>query len=250
VGIVSPVHDHASAADPPSFTCPRCGARSFHPEDVRFGYCGRCHDWTVRDEAPCLWCEIATASLRAASGDSTATGVCTKHLSEPVTPAKVPDAPRIITSDHVPEGEAWVLADFGALDFDRILAVTPPSFITPGRFAAAGTERSAESPIQQLIEARKILRAQPPSVLQLAFHDRTDIDLVLEAWKIEMGPTEAHRGALEKQLFGIALVVDPDVAMGSMRAKWSDGHEETIPVLRRPRWTRAWRRITRFLLGG
>lgn len=30
----------------PSFTCPRCGAVSYHPNDIREGYCGRCHDWT------------------------------------------------------------------------------------------------------------------------------------------------------------------------------------------------------------
>lgn len=30
----------------PSFTCPRCGMTSHSPDDVREGYCGRCHDWT------------------------------------------------------------------------------------------------------------------------------------------------------------------------------------------------------------
>lgn len=34
----------------PAFTCPKCGATSHHPEDVRHGYCGRCHAFT-RDEA-------------------------------------------------------------------------------------------------------------------------------------------------------------------------------------------------------
>jgi len=29
-----------------SFTCPRCGTVSYHPDDIRFGYCGRCHWWT------------------------------------------------------------------------------------------------------------------------------------------------------------------------------------------------------------
>ena len=29
-----------------SITCPRCGAKSYHPEDIRQGYCGRCHWWT------------------------------------------------------------------------------------------------------------------------------------------------------------------------------------------------------------
>jgi hypothetical protein len=28
-----------------AFTCPRCGATSHNPSDLREGYCGRCHDW-------------------------------------------------------------------------------------------------------------------------------------------------------------------------------------------------------------
>jgi hypothetical protein len=28
------------------FVCPRCGAVSHNPQDVKEGYCGRCHDWT------------------------------------------------------------------------------------------------------------------------------------------------------------------------------------------------------------
>jgi ribosomal protein S27AE len=31
----------------PVFVCPRCGAVSAHPDDVREGYCGHCHDWTA-----------------------------------------------------------------------------------------------------------------------------------------------------------------------------------------------------------
>ena len=29
-----------------TFTCPECGAVSHHPDDARFGYCGRCHAFT------------------------------------------------------------------------------------------------------------------------------------------------------------------------------------------------------------
>ncbi len=32
--------------EPLSYTCPRCGRTSHHPDDVREGYCGACHDWT------------------------------------------------------------------------------------------------------------------------------------------------------------------------------------------------------------
>lgn len=35
-----------TAPDPPSFTCPCCGAVSREPNDVEQRYCGRCHDWT------------------------------------------------------------------------------------------------------------------------------------------------------------------------------------------------------------
>lgn len=31
--------------------CPRCGARSFNPNDVAEGYCGRCHVWADDDAA-------------------------------------------------------------------------------------------------------------------------------------------------------------------------------------------------------
>ena len=30
----------------PAITCPRCAATSYHPEDVRQGYCARCRWWT------------------------------------------------------------------------------------------------------------------------------------------------------------------------------------------------------------
>jgi len=31
---------------PDVFICPRCGRVSHHPEDLRQGYCGACHDFT------------------------------------------------------------------------------------------------------------------------------------------------------------------------------------------------------------
>lgn len=30
----------------PSITCPDCGRTSYHPEDVRWGYCSACSWWT------------------------------------------------------------------------------------------------------------------------------------------------------------------------------------------------------------
>jgi ribosomal protein S27AE len=43
-----------SAPPAPSFTCPDCGATSYHPEDVRHGYCGRCHAFTGEDTSRVL----------------------------------------------------------------------------------------------------------------------------------------------------------------------------------------------------
>lgn len=36
----------AKMVDGRSFTCPTCGATSWNPNDVRYGYCGRCHAFT------------------------------------------------------------------------------------------------------------------------------------------------------------------------------------------------------------
>lgn len=30
----------------PSITCPQCGMTSYNPHDIRWGYCGMCHDFT------------------------------------------------------------------------------------------------------------------------------------------------------------------------------------------------------------
>lgn len=39
--------DHDTPADVgATVTCPRCGMTSWHREDVRYGYCGNCHDFT------------------------------------------------------------------------------------------------------------------------------------------------------------------------------------------------------------
>jgi hypothetical protein len=35
----------------PSITCPRCNMTSYHPEDIRHGYCGNCHAFTT-DRGP------------------------------------------------------------------------------------------------------------------------------------------------------------------------------------------------------
>lgn len=37
--------------DQPSFTCPVCGMTSYNPNDIREGFCGNCHAWTMRE----LW---------------------------------------------------------------------------------------------------------------------------------------------------------------------------------------------------
>lgn len=29
----------------PSITCPKCGMTSYHPDDIRYRYCGNCHGY-------------------------------------------------------------------------------------------------------------------------------------------------------------------------------------------------------------
>ena len=31
----------------PSITCPVCGMTSYHPRDIKEGFCGKCDDWTT-----------------------------------------------------------------------------------------------------------------------------------------------------------------------------------------------------------
>lgn len=35
--------DAAGSNEPPSFVCPRCGAKSYNPHDIAERYCGACH---------------------------------------------------------------------------------------------------------------------------------------------------------------------------------------------------------------
>ncbi|MCV7174882.1 hypothetical protein [Mycolicibacterium sphagni] len=41
-----------AAPTAPSITCPRCDATSYHPDDIRYGYCGRCQGWTSDPQLP------------------------------------------------------------------------------------------------------------------------------------------------------------------------------------------------------
>jgi hypothetical protein len=40
----------------PFFTCPRCLTTSYNENDVKHGYCGRCHDFTGLDPEVCDRC--------------------------------------------------------------------------------------------------------------------------------------------------------------------------------------------------
>jgi hypothetical protein len=42
--------DPQPADEPQGFTCPRCTHTSHHPLDRRYGYCGRCHEYTGTPE--------------------------------------------------------------------------------------------------------------------------------------------------------------------------------------------------------
>jgi hypothetical protein len=47
-----------TASLPPHFDCPRCGARSYNPNDIEHGYCGRCHDWTRPDDVEAIAADL------------------------------------------------------------------------------------------------------------------------------------------------------------------------------------------------
>lgn len=43
------------------FTCPRCRRTSHHPDDIRNGYCGACHDYTGADDLSALETLVGSA---------------------------------------------------------------------------------------------------------------------------------------------------------------------------------------------
>lgn len=38
------------AAIEPSITCRKCGMTSYHPDDIRYKWCGKCHTWNTSEE--------------------------------------------------------------------------------------------------------------------------------------------------------------------------------------------------------
>jgi ribosomal protein L37E len=56
-----------------TITCPKCGALSFHPEDIKNRYCGRCNAFQAERTKPSDWAaECAKNWLKKVYGDSMA----------------------------------------------------------------------------------------------------------------------------------------------------------------------------------
>jgi hypothetical protein len=62
-----PVTKRESGLGAPSFTCPDCGATSYNRNDIREGYCGRCHDWT--GDTPYMNARRASSGVPSPSGN-------------------------------------------------------------------------------------------------------------------------------------------------------------------------------------
>jgi hypothetical protein len=75
-GVVSGC-DAAGSSSPPSFVCPRCGAQSFNPNDIRERYCGRCHAFIVDEWPP------SPEAYRDESFDERACDLCGKPYRGP-----------------------------------------------------------------------------------------------------------------------------------------------------------------------
>ena len=66
--------------DPPSITCPKCGMKSYNPNDVREGYCGNCHEYTSpKGSKGKSWTTIAKKLLP--NGDGTVQVSAGQHTS-------------------------------------------------------------------------------------------------------------------------------------------------------------------------
>lgn len=93
------------STDAPSITCPVCGATSHNPNDVREGYCGRCHDWTgPRFTHDCKRCTFLGRHLE----DDLY--FCEQDVGGPTVIARHGNAPRDYTSGLGLAGLDLVLA--------------------------------------------------------------------------------------------------------------------------------------------
>jgi ribosomal protein L37E len=80
----------AEAREPPSFVCPRCGAKSYHPKDISEGYCGRCHDFTGK-ERPMHTKDMLAAALREVRLHTMADKAATGYYHDFLSPLDLPE---------------------------------------------------------------------------------------------------------------------------------------------------------------
>lgn len=72
-------------SEQPSFVCPICEAESFNPNDIVYGYCGRCHAFTGQDSLREMRRTLITIACPDC-GESTLQIVFREHLlARPIT---------------------------------------------------------------------------------------------------------------------------------------------------------------------
>lgn len=58
-----------------TITCPRCGSKSGHPQDLQHGYCGNCHDFTSNAKTAQLIARLVELGVPAQWYDERGQGV-------------------------------------------------------------------------------------------------------------------------------------------------------------------------------
>lgn len=138
-------------AEDAGYTCHRCGRTSHHPQDLEWGYCGACHDYTARDRPPtgaeahvvvlvrgvgriCVWtfehradAEAKADERRAAieaDGDIATVSIGTTRLYKSYRPVSGPRLPGIGSHHSAnPQTDEWltppyILEALGPFDLD------------------------------------------------------------------------------------------------------------------------------------
>lgn len=172
-----------------TFTCPWCGARSANPNDVREGYCGRCHAFTSRSALGPDQLVSSTDDLALVLGGAPSS--FTGHLLRLYAKADPGNRARLAA-----------VFPYEAIAYETWLVMSP--IPTVGQLLALLAEVTSASTQPARIEGTLTLRTRDQVAAAAFLADEVEGDLVVHevryldqapiAVSVNDEPGEAHRG--------------------------------------------------------
>lgn len=132
----------------PSIKCPRCKHTSYHPDDVKNGYCGYCHAWTT----------VHPADI----------------MADPAYDPYGPTNPVGGAMSRLVRDELFTYPGLGGWPATRRIRMwlTPPDATGPGHFVAVLTEAGEGTSITNAAEtiAAELAREYPQEYIEIIEH--------------------------------------------------------------------------------